>query len=57
MLKLLLERADIKITERIIKAAVWNSDDGEEMMQILFDQRGSEMRITEDIVQAAAWNW
>ncbi|UKZ79846.1 hypothetical protein TrVFT333_007609 [Trichoderma virens FT-333] len=58
IMQLLLEKRghEITVTENIIKAAVANCTEAEEITSLLLDRRGHEITVTEDIVKAAAAN-
>ncbi|KAK6605703.1 ankyrin domain protein [Botrytis cinerea] len=52
-----LYSARVSITKEVIEAAARNNENGEEMLELLFEERGAEVMITEEVVKAAAGNW
>ncbi|KAM0129068.1 hypothetical protein ACHAP3_008021 [Botrytis cinerea] len=52
-----LYSARVSITKEVIEAAARNNESGEEMLELLFEERGAEVMITEEVVKAAAGNW
>ncbi|KAF6841013.1 ankyrin domain protein [Colletotrichum musicola] len=57
-MELLLDRRgdQITITEEVVKAAVGNWQNGEQVIRLLLDRRGDQITITEEVVKAAAGN-
>ncbi|KAJ4293372.1 hypothetical protein N0V90_008655 [Kalmusia sp. IMI 367209] len=51
-----LRGGEVEVTEAVVKAAAANRCSGEEMMQILLNQRPSEVTATEKVLIAAAAN-
>ncbi|KAK8904787.1 hypothetical protein QC760_007126 [Botrytis cinerea] len=52
-----LYSARVSITKEVIEAAARNNESGEEMLELLFEERGAEVMITEEVMKAAAGNW
>ncbi|KAM0313967.1 hypothetical protein ACHAO8_005074 [Botrytis cinerea] len=51
-----LYSARVSITKEVIEAAARNNESGEEVLELLFEERGAEVMITEEVVKAAAGN-
>ncbi|KAL6695141.1 hypothetical protein J3F84DRAFT_39355 [Trichoderma pleuroticola] len=47
---------DAEVNELVVAAAAKNRENGEELMALLFDQRGDQIILTENIIKAAARN-
>ncbi|KAM0127106.1 hypothetical protein ACHAO1_009690, partial [Botrytis cinerea] len=52
-----LYSARVSITKEVIEAAARNNESGEEMLELLFEERGAEVMITEEVMKAAVGNW
>ena len=52
----MVPETDVQITEKVVKAATGNGENGKEMMTQLLDRRGADLRITEAVVKAATRN-
>ncbi len=56
VMKLLLDRTEVQVTEGVVTAAAGNKRSGEKVMKLLLDRKGTEVQITEGVITAAAKN-
>ncbi|CCD50983.1 hypothetical protein BofuT4_P022510.1 [Botrytis cinerea T4] len=52
-----LYSARVSITKEVIEAAARNNESGEEVLELLFEERGAEVMITEEVMKAVVGNW